>query len=296
MSITESKTIKSGPGRLPGHFKQRVVRSPKVEEVAGTLSRLGLHSVCEEARCPNRNHCYSEGTATFLIMGGSCTRSCGFCAVSKSAPQGLDPEEPRAVARAAAELKLKYAVVTSVTRDDLEDGGAGHFVAGIENIRLLDPPVLIEVLTPDFRGRPESIDAVIAAGPDIFNHNLETIARLYPLVRPQADYKRSLGLITRVKKNGLTTKSGLMAGLGESLAEIKAAMSHLADAGCDIITIGQYLAPSALHYPVARYWEPEEFEECRAYGQDLLGLKAVVAGPLVRSSYYAHQTYQTINH
>jgi len=296
MSITESKIKNPALGRLPGHFKQRIVRSPKVEEVAGTLGRLGLHTVCEEARCPNRNHCYSEGTATFLIMGDSCTRSCGFCAVSKSAPQRLDPDEPRAVARAVADLKLKYAVVTSVTRDDLEDGGAGHFREVIEQLRRLDPPVLIEVLTPDFRGRPESIDVVIAAGPDIFNHNLETIARLYPAVRPQADYQRSLDLISRVKRNGLTAKSGLMAGLGESLAEIKTAMSHLADAGCDIVTIGQYLAPSVLHHPVVRYWEPEEFEECRAYGQDLLKLKAVVAGPLVRSSYYAYQTYQTIKH
>ncbi len=294
MSLQENKT--KSLGRLPGHFKQRIVRSPKVEEVSGTLNRLGLHTVCEEARCPNRNHCYSQGTATFLIMGGSCTRSCSFCAVSKNAPQMLDPDEPRAVARAAADLKLKYAVVTSVTRDDLEDGGAGHFTAVIENLRRLDPPVLVEVLTPDFMGRPESIDAVITAGPDVFNHNLETIARLYPQVRPQADYRRSLALISRVKKSGRTTKSGLMAGLGESLAEIKTAMSHLAEAGCDIVTIGQYLAPSALHHQVARFWEPEEFEECRAYGQDILGLKAVVAGPLVRSSYHAHHTYQTINH
>ena len=282
--------------RLPDHFKQRIARSPKLKEVSETLAKLGLHTVCEEARCPNRNHCYSEGTATFLIMGDCCTRSCSFCAIAKRIPQKLDKNEPSAVADATAGLKLKYVVITSVTRDDLPDGGAGHFVRVIDAVRKRNPGIRMEVLTPDFNGLEDSIDLVIGARPDIFNHNLETIERLYPKVRPQADYKRSLALIDRVKKSGLITKSGLMAGLGETLTEIKQAMADLFRSGCDIITIGQYLAPSELHHPVTRYWEPREFEECRAYGQDLLGLKAVVAGPLVRSSYYAHQTYQTIKH
>jgi len=296
MSGEQNSAKAAGRTRLPGHFKQTIVRSPKVDEVAGTLNRLSLNTVCEEARCPNRNNCYSEGTATFLIMGGSCTRSCSFCAVSKTAPQPLDQNEPYSVARAARDLKLKYVVVTSVTRDDLEDGGAGHFVRVINEVRSMNPASLIEVLTPDFQGRPESVDAVIAARPNVFNHNLETIERLYPVVRPQAEYRRSLDLISRVKRHGLVAKSGLMVGLGETVPEIKNVMADLADCGCDIVTIGQYLAPSALHHPVARYWEPGEFEECRDYGQDVLGFKSVVAGPLVRSSYYAHQTYQRINH
>lgn len=296
MNVHEKKSAGRNSARLPGHFKQKIVRSAKLEEVSGTLGRLSLNTVCEEARCPNRNHCYSEGTATFLIMGGCCTRSCSFCAVNKNKPQPLDPMEPKAVAAAARDLKLRYVVVTSVTRDDLPDGGARHFALVIEEIRNTNPESLIEVLTPDFLGNPGAIDQVISADPDVFNHNLETIQRLYPAVRPQAEYRRSLDLINRVKRSGLTTKSGLMVGLGESNAEIKTAMADLADSGCDIVTIGQYLAPSALHHPVARFWEPAEFEECRAYGQDILGFKSVVAGPLVRSSYYAHQTYQTINH
>lgn len=282
--------------RLPDHFKQRIARSPKLKEVSETLVKLGLHTVCEEARCPNRNHCYSEGTATFLIMGDCCTRSCSFCAIAKRTPQKLDKNEPPAVAEATAELKLKYVVITSVTRDDLPDGGANHFVKVIKAVRQRNPGIRIEVLTPDFKGLEDSIDLVIAARPDIFNHNLETVERLYPIVRPQADYKRSLALIERVKKAGLIAKSGLMTGLGEALSEIKQAMADLSRSGCDIITIGQYLAPSELHHSVIRYWEPWEFEECQAYGQDLLGLKAVIAGPLVRSSYYAHQTYQTIKY
>jgi lipoic acid synthetase len=229
-------------------------------------------------------------------MGGNCTRSCRFCAVTKNAPLALDPNEPHLVAKAVIELKLKYAVITSVTRDDLADGGADHFASVISQIRRAGQEVLIEVLTPDFQGKAEAIDTVIFAKPDIFNHNLETVKRLYPQVRPQAVYRRSLELISRVKRSGLTTKSGLMAGLGESMAEMRLAMGDLSQAGCDIVTIGQYLAPSAMHYPVARYWDPREFEECRAYGQDVLGFKAVVAGPLVRSSYYAHQTYKTVKH
>jgi lipoic acid synthetase len=292
MSFVEEKQKRN---RLPGHFKQTIIRSPKVEEVSGTLNRLLLHTVCEEAKCPNRNRCYSEGTATFLIMGDSCTRSCSFCAVSKKTPQKLDPQEPVAVAQAVKDLKLNYVVVTSVTRDDLEDGGAGHFVEVVEEIMNLNQAARIEVLTPDFGGNQESIDKVISAAPDVFNHNLETVERLYNTVRPQADYQRSLKLIERVARKGMTAKSGLMVGLGETIPEIKETMSHLTDSGCDIVTIGQYLAPSKLHHQVSRFWEPEEFEECRSYGQDVLGLKAVVAGPLVRSSYYAHQTYQMIN-
>ncbi len=280
---------------LPPHFKQSIVRTPAIGRVSGIIQGRGLYTVCQEARCPNRNHCYSEGTATFLILGGSCTRSCRFCAVAKSQPAPPDPGEPEQVAWAASEMGLKYTVITSVTRDDLGDGGSGHFVRVMNKVRERNPGVSIEVLTPDFQGSQAAIDRVAAARPEVFNHNLETVARLYPTVRPQADYRRSLNLLERVSRAGLTAKSGLMVGLGESREEIKIALADLSRAGCSIVTIGQYLAPSPLHHPVDRYWDPEEFEECRAYGQDGLGLRAVVAGPLVRSSYRARQTFQDVN-
>jgi lipoic acid synthetase len=227
-------------------------------------------------------------------MGGSCTRACRFCAVSKSPPAPLDPAEPEKVARAVSDLGLGYVVITSVTRDDLADGGAGHFVQVMQRVREINPGVPVEVLTPDFEGDRKAIDLVAAAGPEVFNHNLETVARLYPGVRPQARYHRSLELLDRVSASGLLAKSGLMVGLGETREEIKSALADLKRAGCSIVTIGQYLPPSALHHPVARYWEPEEFEECRAYGQEVLQIRAVVAGPLVRSSYRARQTYQAV--
>lgn len=280
---------------LPSHFKQSIVRTPETGRVSGILKGRGLYAVCQEARCPNRNHCYSEGTATFLVLGGSCTRSCRFCAVAKSPPAPPDPGEPEQVARAASDLGLKYVVITSVTRDDLGDGGSGHFVQVMEKVRERNPGAPIEVLTPDFQGNQAAIGRVAAARPEVFSHNLETVARLYPAVRPQADYRRSLDLLESASRAGLIAKSGLMVGLGESREEIKTALAGLLRAGCSIVTIGQYLAPSPLHHPTDRYWELEEFEEFRAYGQEVLGIRAVVAGPLVRSSYRARQTYQAVS-
>jgi len=277
--------------RLPDSFKQTIVRTPQRDAVERALRGMRLFTVCEEARCPNRNGCYAQGTATFLVMGPHCSRGCAFCAVSHHAPTALDPDEPRRVADAVAQLGLAYAVITSVTRDDLPDGGAGHFVALIAAIRKQSSGTLIEVLTPDFNGNSEAVDAVIAAKPDVFNHNLETIARLYPRVRPQADYRRSLDLIARVKAAGLTAKSGIMVGLGESLDEVKELLRDLAEAGCQLVTIGQYLAPSPRHIPVARYWTEREFAEATRYGEALPGIRMVLAGPLVRSSYHARQVF-----
>jgi len=278
--------------RLPDSFKQTLVRTPQRDAVERALRGMGLLTVCEEARCPNRNGCYAQGTATFLVMGPHCSRSCAFCAVSHSAPAALDPGEPQRVAGAVAQLGLCYAVVTSVTRDDLPDGGAGHFVAVINAIRAQSPGTLIEVLTPDFQGDRAAIDAVIAAWPDVFNHNLETVERLYSRVRPQADYRRSLDLLTRVKTAGLVSKSGIMVGLGEELGEVKKLMRDLSAAGCDLVTIGQYLAPSPRHLPVTRFWTGDEFDEIKRYGESLPAIRMVMAGPLVRSSYHARQAFE----
>jgi lipoyl synthase len=277
---------------LPDSFKQRLVRSPERSKVSALVRSLGLHTVCEEARCPNRNGCYAQGTATFLILGPSCTRACGFCAVAKDAPAAPDPGEPERLARAVDGLGLSYAVVTSVTRDDLPDGGAGHFAAAIGAIRSRSPRTAIEVLVPDFRGAPGSIRTVIDAAPDVFNHNLETVERLYPRIRPQADYRRSLALLAQAKRAGLTTKCGMMAGLGETVDEVKAALGDLSAAGCDLVTIGQYLAPSAAHLPVDRFWSEAEYAEVSGYGERLAGIRKVLAGPLVRSSFQARAVYQ----
>ncbi|MCU0606269.1 MAG: lipoyl synthase [Candidatus Edwardsbacteria bacterium] len=277
---------------LPDSFKQRLARSPERGRVAALVRGLALHTVCEEARCPNRNNCYAQGTATFLVLGPACTRRCRFCAVAQGRPAGPDPGEPERVARAVADLGLTHAVITSVTRDDLPDGGAGHFAAAVAAIRSRSPATAVEVLVPDFQGDPAAADRAIAAAPDVFNHNLETVARLYPLARPGADYRRSLGLLARAKAAGLTTKCGLMAGLGETMAEVEAVLRDLSDAGCDLVTIGQYLAPSAAHLPVDRFWTDAEYDGISRYGEALPGIVRVLAGPLVRSSYRARQIYQ----
>ncbi|MDI6739117.1 MAG: lipoyl synthase [Candidatus Edwardsbacteria bacterium] len=278
--------------QLPDSFKQRIVRTPEREKVSALLRSLRLHTVCEEAKCPNRNGCYAQGTATFLVLGRHCTRACRFCAVTQDKPDASDPGEPERVAQAVRGLGLSYAVITSVARDDLPDGGAGHFADVIGAIRTLSPGAIVEVLTPDFQGNPGSIQSVIEAKPDVFNHNLETVERLYPLIRPQADYRRSLALLRQAKDAGLVTKCGLMAGLGETAEEIKTVLRDLSAAGCDLVTIGQYLAPSSAHLPVARFWSETEYAGITQYGESLAGITKVLAGPLVRSSYRAREIHR----
>ncbi len=275
---------------LPSWIRRRFPPQEEWERVQKLLRTLTLHTVCESARCPNMGECFRRGTATFLILGNTCTRSCRFCAVEKGTPESPDPKEPERVAEAARQLGLKHVVVTSVTRDDLPDGGAGHFAATIKAIRERLPQATVEVLIPDFLGREEALDIVLAAHPDVLNHNVETVPRLYPLVRPQANYGRSLWLLRRAKEKvpDLLTKSGLMVGLGETKEEVRAVLRDLREALCDIVTIGQYLRPSARHLPVSAYIPPEEFEDYREYAFRL-GFLGVASGPFVRSSYRAEE-------
>lgn len=275
---------------LPSWIKRRFPPQEEWEDVQKLLRTLALHTVCESARCPNIGECFRRGTATFLILGNVCTRSCRFCAVEKGVPKPLDPEEPERVAEAAKRLNLKHVVVTSVTRDDLPDGGAHHFAATIAALRRVLPQATVEVLVPDFQGKEEALDVVLAARPHVLNHNVETVPRLYPFVRPQADYVRSLWLLGRVKDKApdVLTKSGLMVGLGETRAEVEGVLHDLRDVRCDIVTIGQYLRPSMRHLPVAAYLPPEEFEYYREYGLRL-GFLGVASGPFVRSSYRAEE-------
>jgi lipoyl synthase len=251
-----------------------------------TVEDLNLVTVCEEAGCPNIFECWADGTATFMINGERCTRGCGFCLVDTRHPLPMDPEEPEHVAEAVERLGLMHAVVTAVARDDLTDGGAGGFVATIEAIRRRCPTTAVEVLVPDCKGVESSIAALIGARPDIFNHNLETVARLQRAVRPSAGYARSLAVLARAKSAGLTVKSGLIVGMGETEQEVVGALADLCGVGVDIVTIGQYLRPTASHLPVARWWQPEEFDRLREIG-DALGFAHVQSSPLTRSSYHA---------
>lgn len=279
----------------PEWLKVRLDTSGEYEEVREMMRRLSLVTVCEEARCPNIHECWArERTATFMLMGDVCTRTCGFCAVMQGTPGELDPEEPARVAEAVAELALSHAVVTSVNRDDLPDGGAGHFAKTIRAIRRRVPGCTVEVLIPDFCGNWEALDVVLREVPEILNHNLESVGRLYRRVRPQARYERSLELIARAdarrRETGadMRTKSGVMVGLGETLDELRGALSDLRSAGCDIATIGQYLQAHARRLPVERYYTPEEFEMLRSEGESM-GFLRVESGPLVRSSYHARR-------
>ncbi len=256
------------------------------DRVAGLLGGLGLHTVCQSANCPNIGECFGHGTATFLILGGVCTRRCRFCAVPKGAPVPPDPDEPAKIAQAAETLGLRHVVVTSVTRDDLPDGGAGHFAAVIAAIRAAGRGMTVEVLTPDFAGDENALAAVLAATPEIFNHNLETVPRLYPSVRPGADYRRSLAVLAAAARASLLVKSGLMVGLGEHENEVIAVLRDLAAAGVRAVTIGQYLRPSPDHLPVAEYIRPDQFRRYEQAARSL-GFSHVAAGPLVRSSYHA---------
>ncbi len=257
-----------------------------MHELKAGLRRRGLNTVCESARCPNLHECFARGTATFLILGDVCTRNCGFCAVEKGRPLPLDAGEPNEVARMAAEMKLDYVVITSVTRDDLPDGGSAHFAATVAAVKRELPGARVEVLTPDFRGDEAAVSRVLAAAPDIFNHNLETVPRLYKTVRPQADYARSLRVLGFAAAQGARVKSGLMAGLGERPEEVCAALDDMREAGVSIATIGQYLQPGRRNLPVEEYIAPEQFARWREYGLSI-GLKMVFSGPFVRSSYMA---------
>ena len=279
----------SGPReRKPPWFKTRFPAGERYTEMTALLREGELHSVCEEARCPNIGECFNAGTATFMILGDVCTRACGFCDVTSGRPGELDLLEPLRLAAAVERLGLDYAVITSVNRDDVADGGASVFAACIRAIRQRTPACRVEVLIPDFEGNREALRTVVEAGPVVLNHNTETVPRLYPRVRPKARYEQSLELIRRVKEldPSMTTKSGLMVGLGETLPEIVQTMRDLRAHRCDLLTIGQYLRPSEKHLPVERYWHPDEFAELRDIGRDL-GFEHVEAGPLVRSSYHA---------
>ena len=259
-----------------------------ISKTSGLLAHISLPTVCDEARCPNRGECFSHHTATFLILGEVCTRGCAFCAVTKGKPLPLKKDEPQRLARAVAELGLHHVVITSVTRDDLPDGGAAHFARVVEALRQHCPGVRVELLAPDFRGSREALTTVLASGPDILAHNLETVPRLYPEVRRGADYGRSLKVLEQAKQVSpkIITKSGLMLGLGEESPEIEAVLRDLRHVACDMLTLGQYLSPSLHHAPVARYVNPDEFVCWQRQALDL-GFKSVAAGPLVRSSYKA---------
>ena len=299
--------------RLPEYLKRPIIDTDKTKNVRKILKTHCLNTVCESARCPNKNECYTKNTATFLIMGSVCTRNCRFCNISCEKPQLLDENEPQNVAKAVQELGLKYVVITSVTRDDLPDGGATHFSNCIQEvkrkkqnvkieqepqncstIRLFDFSTKIEILTPDFKGDTKSLDTIIKSDypPDVFNHNIETVPRLYKTARPQAIYQRSLDVLQYVKDNSeILTKSGIMVGLGETFEELEQTLKDLKNIGCDIVTIGQYIQPSKEHLPVEKYYSLEEFEELKKLAKQV-GLKTYQIGPLVRSSYNAAETIE----
>lgn len=281
--------------KKPAWLRRRLPTGATYENVRSLIQQDRLHTVCQEAKCPNLWECYSSQTATFLIMGSRCTRNCRFCAVSQGPIEPPDPNEPDRVADATAQMGLNYVVITSVTRDDLPDGGAEFFARTIQAIRDRIPDVRVEVLIPDFQGDPEALRAVVDARPDVLNHNIETVPRLYPQVRPQAIYQRSLDLLLRTRRYepDLATKSGLMLGLGERREEIQATLEDLRGVDCRILTLGQYLQPSKDHLPVVRYVPPEEFDKWRRVALDL-GFSEVASGPFVRSSYHAKQLYQAV--
>lgn len=276
---------------LPVWIRERKLQLGHLHGVRAVTGGARLHTVCDEARCPNRSECFSRGTATFLIMGDVCTRACRYCSIAHGRPRPLDPGEPERLAQAAMELGLQHVVVTSVDRDDLPDGGAAHFAAVITALQKLDPRPTIEVLTPDFRGDQAAVDVVIDAGPDVYNHNLETVERLYPRVRRQGRYRWALEVLARVAERApaMVTKSGLMVGMGENIEEVVVALEDLARVGCRVVTIGQYLRPTARQVEVVRYWAPEEFADLERRGR-ALGLE-VIAGPFVRSSYHAEEAF-----
>lgn len=276
--------------RLPEYLKRPIIDTDKTKTVRKILKENCLNTVCEGARCPNKNECYTKNTATFLIMGSVCTRNCRYCNISCEKPQSLDKNEPKNIAKAVKELGLKYVVITSVTRDDLPDGGAKHFAMCLKEIDELTPDVKTEILTPDFKGDKSSIDKIIKSFNPVFNHNIETVERLFKTARPQGNYQTSLDVLKYVKENSdLTTKSGLMVGLGETFEDIKQTLIDLKSVSCDILTIGQYIQPSKNHLPVEKFYSLEEFEELKKLAKRV-GIKNYQIGPLVRSSYNAAET------
>lgn len=285
------ETTRFGP-RKPPWLKVRLPLPSQSEPLLKTVRRYGLETVCREARCPNAMDCHARGTATFMILGSICTRACRFCAVTSGRPEPIDPLEPARLALAVAELGLKHCVITSVDRDDLNDFGAEHFASCIRAVRRACPATTIEVLTPDFQGRPESIAVVVDARPDVYNHNVETVPRLSPRIRPRAKYEVSLDLLEEVKRLDpeMTTKSGIMVGLGEKTDEVAAVMADMRAHQIDILTIGQYLRPSPAHAPVERYVHPDEFDAWSVLGKRL-GFRHAFCGPLVRSSFHAGEVY-----
>ncbi|MCI0496294.1 lipoyl synthase [candidate division KSB1 bacterium] len=300
-SIGSNKVVLN---QLNNNMKMRHTRHPRwlkvplpagnnFQDVRRLIEQYQLNTVCQSAHCPNIGDCWGKRTATFMILGDVCTRNCRFCAVQPGVPGIVDTDEPMRVAEAVKTLSLRYAVITSVTRDDLPDGGASIFAATIREIKKAAPSCRVEVLIPDFQGSVPALSAVIAAKPDVLNHNVETVPSLYPIVRPQADFRRSLNVLASAKQQGMITKTGLMVGLGETLEEVIAVMQELRDVNCDLLTLGQYLQPSSEHLAIDRYVTPEEFKRLKQIGMDL-GFLHVEAGPLVRSSYHAASGYDAI--
>ncbi len=279
--------------RLPEYLKRPIIDTEKTKTVRRILKTKCLNTVCEGARCPNKSECYSHNTATFLVMGQVCTRNCRYCNISPAKPEPLDLNEPQHVAEAVKELGLKFAVITSVTRDDLPDGGAEHFKNCINEIRKISD-TKIEILTPDFKGDIDALNTIIKAHPDVFNHNIETVKSVFKTARPQGNYEKSLEVLKYIKDNSdIVTKSGLMVGLGENISEIEETLQDLKSIGVDIVTIGQYIQPSKSHLEVAKFYTPEEFEELKKLAQKV-GIKNYQIGPLVRSSYHAASCWEKI--
>jgi lipoic acid synthetase len=294
--MTTLPILEDRPQRRPQWLKARAPGGVNFHELKVLTNRLGLHTVCESARCPNLGECWEQRTATFMILGDVCTRRCGFCAVPKGMPLAVNGREPERVAEAVETLRLEYAVVTSVNRDDCKDGGAGIFAETIRAIRRRQPGCRIEVLIPDFQGSLPALETVLASRPDVLNHNIETVPRLYTQVRPGARYQQSLDLLVRASRfePTVTTKSGIMVGLGEKWDEILATMRDLVRNRCRILTVGQYLSPSRDHLPIVRYYSPDEFQQLKAEGERM-GFHHVESGPLVRSSYHARTQFAAVH-
>lgn len=292
MTTTAEIPCTSNPRpRIPEWLRLRLPTANTFARTRNLLDDLRLHTVCESARCPNHWECWSKGTATFMIAGDRCTRACGFCAVSTARPFPLESDEPERVAEATRRMNLKHVVITAVARDDLADGGAAHFCKTIEAVRVVNPGIVVEVLVPDFLEKDASLDLVLSARPEIFNHNLETVRRLTPQVRSRATYDRSLSVLRKAKEragDGVYTKSGLMLGLGETEAELLQAMRDLREAHCDILTLGQYLQPTLKHLPVVEFVHPDRFADYKVRAE-AMGFVHVASGPMVRSSYHADE-------
>lgn len=294
-STFNDATHLNGQLRMPDWLKVKTGKSRQTAKTGQLLEDLKIVTVCEEARCPNIGECWSHKTATFMIGGERCTRACAFCNISTAKPLALNTDEPQRVAEAAKRLGLKYVVITSVDRDDLPDGGAAHWVATIEAVRQAIPTAQVEVLTPDFKGNVRDIETVAATRPDVYNHNIETVPRLYQTARRGSKYERSLELLRHVKHfdHGIKTKSGLMLGLGETIEEVQQVLTDLREHEIDFVTIGQYLRPSPRHLDVQKYYSPQEFEELKQYGKQL-GFSMIASGPFVRSSYHAAEDFEAM--